>query len=116
MGSRTIESWYNSGVGYPPFDRVEGGIIPAGLGALYSVAETDQFIYFIGDDGGVYQLSGYQTRNVSTPSIANFIENNAFSDAHAFTATIANQQFYIVTFPEADRTYMFSETTVYGLN
>lgn len=109
FGGKTIEQWYNSGVGTPPFDRIEGGIIQKGLGAAESIAENDNFLYFLGDDCSVYQLVGSQVRNITTPALGIAFAGYADpSSAVAYTLTLEAQEYYIIKFNEA--TWAFSES------
>lgn len=110
FGDKTIEPWWNSGVGSPPFDRVEGGIQPKGLGAIHSIAENDQYVYFLGDDRKVYRLAYGQTQAVSNISIANEIEAySTVSDAEGICFTFQHQNFYCLTFPTHNKTFCFNE-------
>lgn len=112
FGEKTIETWFNSGVGNPPFDRVEGGIIAKGIAGVYCIANTDQFLYFLGDDRNVYQLTGSQIRSISTPPIAHAIENYAkVSDSFMFNLKLEGQDFIVLTFPTENITWAYSETT-----
>ena len=111
FGEKTIERWYNSGVGSPPFDRVQGGIIPVGLGAKHSVAHNDEAVYFLGDDKNVYQLVGYSKRKIVTIPIAHNFENSAeVSDAKGVCVTWEGQNFYIISFPTKGETWAYSES------
>jgi len=95
FGDSTIERWFNSGVGQPPFDRIEGGIIQVGLGAANSVAHNDQYIYFLGDDRFVYQMVGSQIRSISTiPLASQYADYSEVSDAVGFCFYYQGQQFY----------------------
>lgn len=121
--SDNTERWYNSGVGNPPFDRIDGGSIRVGLGAVYSVANTDTFVYFLGDDKRVYRLRASTEEAITTSSISNQIESfNDISDAIGFSFTIQGQSFYLLSFPSANKTFLYSENynswtnLAYGVN
>ena len=112
FGEKSTETWYNSGVGNPPFDRVEGGIIAKGIAGVHCICNTDQFLYFLGDDRNVYQLVNSQIRSVSSPQIAHEIENYAtVRDCFMFNMKLEGQDFIIITFPSEDVTWCYSETT-----
>ncbi len=109
FGDITTEVWWNSGNGNPPFDRIEV-IIPVGLDALHSVASNDERIYFLGDDKNVYILKETAVQRISTVNIANQIQGFATtSDAQGHTFNFQGQNFYELTFPNANRTFCFSE-------
>lgn len=110
MGDKTIEGWWNSGVGQPPFDRIEGNIIQVGLGALYSVANSLNQVYFIGDNNQAYALKGSTALPISTQAIAReFASFGSVSDAIGMCYNLDGQWFYEVTFPTADRTFCYPE-------
>ena len=111
MGAETIEPWYNSGTGNPPFDRIEGALITVGLGARYSVSNNDNFMYFIGDDKTAYRLQGAQAGRISDVSFANALEGYTTTDAVGFCYTLQNQNFYQVTFPTSNATWLYHEET-----
>ena len=110
LGDKTIEVWWNSGVGQPPFDRVEGGISQVGLGALFSVASTRDWFYFFGHDNQVYRANGANVQPVFTDALAREIA--AFSitaDAKGIAYYFEGQWMYEITFPTADRTFCHPE-------
>ena len=95
FGERNIESWYNSGVGNPPFDRIQGGIVQKGLSAADSVSSNDKFIYFLGSDRVVYRLAGAQATSITTIPIAAAFQAYAdVSDAVGFCYKFSGQDFY----------------------
>lgn len=110
LGDKTTELWYNSGVGAPPFDRIEGGIIQVGLQALHSVASTRNAVYFLGNDNVVYAMKGASVGAVSplplTQTIAAYTTND---DAIGFTANLDGNWFYVLTFPSANKTWVYLE-------
>ena len=111
FGEETTETWFNSGVGAPPFDRVEGGIIPIGLGAIHSVASNDQWIYWLGDDREVYAAQGAVAQKIATSAISHAIaQYDIVDDAVGACFTWEGQSYYLLTFPNADRSWVFSES------
>ena len=112
FGTKTIEPWWNSGTGDPPFDRVQGGIIQVGTIAGRSVANNDQFIYFLGDDLEVNRVISTQSQVVSTiPLVNEFQTYTHVDDAIGFCFSIQNQEFYFLNFPAEGKTWVFNETT-----
>lgn len=110
-GEKTIEPHYNTETGKPPYSRIDTSIMQKGLGAIYSLSNTDLFMYFLGDDRQVYQLKGASVRHISSPEIDNEIQNySKTDDAVGFCFTMQGQDWYFLTFPTADRTWLFSET------
>lgn len=111
FGERSTEVWYNSGVGNPPFTRIEGQIFEIGLGAINSVAHTDEAMYWLGDDNAIYQASGATKRRVSTSAISHWLDGYSdLSDAYGYTFTVEGLNFYLITFPSQDRTFCLNES------
>lgn len=110
MGEKTIETWYNSGVGSPPFDRLEGGIIPVGLSAIYSVSNNDRFMYFLGDDNQVYQAAGTNAEHITTNALVQeFQSYSSIEDAIGYCFTFDNQHFYMLLFPAEQKSWCYNE-------
>lgn len=115
FGKRSGENWYNSGVGTPPFDRIEGQIINIGLGAIHSVANTPDFIYWLGSDNQIYKARGGQEQVITPAAISAAIQGYpGTGDAYADVFTIDNKKMYVITFPAANRTWCLNEEL--GLN
>jgi hypothetical protein len=115
LGQKTVEKWYNSGDGRPPFDRVEGGIYEVGCGARYSAAQTDQAMYFLGDDRNVYSISNAGLNGNIVPSalVREFSNYGAYSDAIGWTMKFQKQSFYVLKFPSANKTWAYPEGGVW---
>lgn len=110
MGDYSIEPWYNSGVGEPPFDRIEGGLSQVGTAGVHAVTNTDKAMYFLGHDRTCYRLNGYIPEQISSPGINNAIEQFAdVSDCFCFALKFQGQSFVIYSFPSADKTFCYSE-------
>lgn len=111
MGERTIELWWNSGQGNPPFDRIEGGILNVGLGALHSVANTDESMFLFADDRQIYSVGGSVSGVldvISTKAMAKEIQGYAtVSDAIGWTMKLEGQDFYVICFPTQNKTWVY---------
>jgi hypothetical protein len=110
MGDKTIEGWWNSGNGQPPFDRIEGAIMQVGLGALYSVANSANQVYFVANNNQIYAMKGSIAEAISSPALAMEIAKfSTTNDAIGFCYNIYGQWFYEVTFINANRTFCYPE-------
>jgi len=110
FGEKTIETWYNSGSGNPPFARVNGGTMNVGLGAIHSVGATDEYCYFLGDDRRAYRFSSHQPQNITSIAISHQIDlMGDVSDAIGGIVRLEGQSFYALTFPAGNKTLVFSE-------
>jgi len=110
IGTRSAEPWWNTGTGFPPFSRMDGQIIEVGCKAIHSIANTDEFLYWLGDDNAIYQVSGGQKRRVSSPAITHAIEGfSSASDAVGYTLTFEGINFYVIHFPTGNKTFALNE-------
>ena len=110
FGQRSTEGVYNSGVGTPPFARVEGLQFNVGLAAKHSIANTKSFVYWLGSDNNIYRARGGHDQVISTASIVGEINKySTVSDAFAQTFTIDNLNIYMITFPTGKKTWCLIE-------
>lgn len=108
LGDKTTEEWWFSGVGSPPLDQVQGGTRTIGIAAIHSVANNDNAMYFLGDDNRVYQ----NFTPIDTIAIHNQISSfSQVSDAIGFCFTLEGHNFYKLTFPGVNKSFLFSERT-----
>lgn len=98
FGERTIEPFYDKGTGSPPLARIDNAIMQKGLGGFYTIANTDQALYFLADDSNVYQIIQSQLTKISPPSIVNQIKDLNHDTASGYTITYNGQDFYILWF------------------
>lgn len=106
----STETWWNSGVGNPPFDRVQGGTMNIGLASSFSVTASTDFVYFLGTDRVVYRFSANQPDPISPPAIsAEFQSYEKSDDARAYIVNIDGMSFYILNFPSEGKTFAFNE-------
>lgn len=110
FGKKTIERWWNTGTGHPPFDRVQGGIIIKGLLSRDSVSDNGDNIFFLGDDSKVYTLKGGALNAISTQSLAQeFYSYGDISDAVGWCATLRGDQYYFLKFPTQNKFWVYKD-------
>jgi len=111
---KTTPIYWNNGDVQPPLVPVEGRVIEKiGLDALHSVAHTDKFIYWLGDDKMVYRAISGNAQSISSIPIAHAMENYAVTDdAVGYTFRIEGQNFYVLSFPTENVTWCLSEALV----
>lgn len=108
---RSIVAWYNSGVGNPPIEKLQGRIFQVGLAAINSIDRTDDALYWLGDDFSIYQSSAGAKLKISTDAISNEIQGySTVSDAIANVFTIDGINFYCINFPSGGKTFVLNET------
>ncbi len=108
FGGKTIEPWFNSGVGRPPFDRVNGRVRPYGLIGPQAVDTLGEFTYFIDDKRRPHIMSGFSVQPIGdVPLVDEWETYSTVSDAIGFAYTMADQTFFQVSFPTADKSWLF---------
>ncbi len=108
FGEKTIETWWNSNQGRPPFDPIQDGTIPVGLGALHSVANDDDFIYWLADDNQVYLAQGSTAQVISDSALTETIAGyRTIEDAIGWTMSLRGTNMYCLTFPNAQKTWIW---------
>ncbi len=120
LGEYTTEIWYSVSTGNPPFDPVSGGVIDYGCAARFSIASGDNALIWLGtkrnnDQGefiGVCMARGYGVEVISPASINAKISKYAvINDAFAYCYTEGGHEFYVLTFPSANATWVYDTTT-----
>lgn len=112
FGNISTEVLYNSGSPDFPFTRIQGSFQNAGIGAAASIAQLDNTLFWLDNWLTVRRAQGYTPVIVSTPQIAYQISLYAtVSDAIAFSYVHEGHAFYVLTFPRADRTWVYDVAT-----
>jgi len=111
FGSQTTEIWQDAGAGNPPLVRQDSSLVNVGAAGYYCVTNTDQYLYWLGDDRKVYQGVGSSARNVATPEISHIIDSlSVVSDCICSTVVVEGQDFVLFKFTDANRSLLYSET------
>ncbi len=116
IGTATTEVWYDAGTPDFPFGQMPGVFIDRGTIAIYSPAELDNTVLWLGQDryglGIVMQGANYQATRVSTYAIeTEFATYPTLADAIGMTFQIGGHFFYVLTFPTAGKTWALDITT-----
>lgn len=115
IGELTSEVWYNAGTPDFTFQIQPGSFIEHGCIAKYSIAKQDLEIYWLSQDaqGQAIVLRGaeYQVQRISTFAMENeFAGYNLLSDAIGMTYQQEGHTFYVLTFPNANKTWVYDKT------
>jgi hypothetical protein len=121
MGLKSMEFWQDVGSAPNPFARINGASQTWGLAARYSYAPLNNTAIFLGQNpqGGVQvlKLNGYTPVRVSTSDIENIISRfPIYSDAIALTYMIDGHPMYQLTFPSANRSFLYDDSTGFWYN
>jgi hypothetical protein len=116
FGSNSIEVWYDSGALDFPLQRIQGAYNELGCAAAFSVAKMDNGVFWLGQDargrGMVYRANGYNGQRISTHAVEWHIQSYGdISNAIAYTYQQDGHSFYVLTFPSADRTWVYDVAT-----
>jgi hypothetical protein len=117
LGKATSEIWYNAGEEAFPFRRRTNLIMNYGCAAPYSLTFGHNNILFwlaVNRDGGfvVVAAAEYNIKIISTEAInAELRTYSRIDDAIGWITQWDGHIFYILTFPEADKTWAFDLTT-----
>jgi len=117
FGQQTVEFWQNVGTSPLPFGRVSGATRNMGIAAQYSTAFIDDVQLFLGQSlyGGNVEVTvqqGFNLQRVSTDDLDNIIRSFAvWQDAIGFGYILDGHKMYQLTFPSAERSFLFDATT-----
>lgn len=120
LGEVTTEVWTDVGSVIPniitfPFQRVSGTSSQNGCGARFSVARFAETFMFVGRDtlgtATIGMMKGYEYQRVSTHAVENSLVGYNVSDARAWTFQIEGHEFYVITFPSIDLTWVYDLAT-----
>jgi hypothetical protein len=110
FGTDSIQPMYASGSGNPPYDFILNATQEIGCTAPYSISSNNSFLYFLGSDRAIYQMAGLSLRQIGNPAIGQVIEGYSdVSDAFGECFTLDNQNFYMISFPTGNETWLFNE-------
>lgn len=110
FGPDGFEPWWNSGVGSPPFDKIQSAFRPYGLIGKDAIDISDEFIYFIDDQRIPRRLFGLQVTNIGNPALAaEWSKYATVDDAIVYTFILDHRNYSQYTFPTANRTWLYHE-------
>lgn len=116
FGQYSIEFWQNTGSAGFPYAPIKSSTSQIGLAARFSRCKFDNTIAFLGTDTSgqvrVYELQSYLPVAISSPDVEEIINSmSVYSDAVAFSYRINGHQFYQITFPTGNRSFLYDNST-----
>jgi hypothetical protein len=116
IGTQTSTIWFNAGAADFPFQIFPGVFIEHGCVAPYSLAKQDLSIYWLSTDkqgqGIVLKGNNFAASRISTFAIENeFAQYSTISDAIGSTYQQNGHTYYVLTFPTADKTWVWDEAS-----
>lgn len=116
-GATSTEVYYNSGDADFPFTRIASGFIPKGIAAPFSIASHDNSLIWLAEDekgkGLAIVAGGNYRPTIVSPNGVNWqwAQYTTISDAFGFTYQIEGHEFYVLTFPTANATWVLDAAT-----
>jgi hypothetical protein len=116
IGDKTTEIWYDAGGATFPFQRVVGTMLHVGCKAKFSVARfgsqgQEGLMWFGRSERGenvIIKTQGFLDQVVSNPGFGDEVATYATTDdAIAYTYQEDGHEFYVLTFPTADVTWVY---------
>ncbi|MCH7233546.1 packaged DNA stabilization protein gp10 [Xylella fastidiosa subsp. multiplex] len=100
LGARTGEFFINTGAVTGTFQRHSGTEMQIGCASHSTVQRLANTAVWLGHDGSVYRLDGYQPVRVSTQPLEQAIARCNHAEAFAFTFEDRGHQIYYLSFPD----------------
>ena len=112
LGKESTEVYYNSGDADFPFERLPGAFLELGIGAQDSLAKGDLSLWWLTDQVELVRSKGYSAQKVSTETVEyQWSLYERIDDAKGFFYTEAGHKFYQITFPTANKTWVYDVAT-----
>ncbi|CAB4121679.1 Bacteriophage P22, Gp10, DNA-stabilising [uncultured Caudovirales phage] len=120
LGEVTSEVWVDvgnqiTGIISFPFQRIAGTTMQHGCAAKGSIARFGESFAFVAKDtrgtATIGVMTGYAYQKISTHAVENTLVGKVISDAIAYTYRVEGHEFYVVTFPSIDLTWVYDLAT-----
>lgn len=116
FGEYSTEVWFNSGNSDFPFEPIQGAFSHDGIAAKNSVSRTRSGACWLQKNdkgqGMVVKATGFQAQRISTYAIEYQINQYArIDDAIGMSYEMEGHSFYLLTFPTANATWCYDEST-----
>lgn len=116
FGERTTELWSNVGASDFTFARYPGSFVEYGCMSAASIASADTSIYWLGageiGEGLVFRTEQMGALLISTPALTEELRTYPrLDDAIGYTHQLDTHIFYVLTFPTADKTWVYDLST-----
>jgi hypothetical protein len=109
LGQRSGQFFYNTGASTGTWTNRAGAEMDVGAASPWTACRLDNTIYWLGNDGTVYRLEGYQPRRVSTHALEQAFSRADVAQAYAYTFEDRGHKIYYLTV--GGRTWGFDVAT-----
>jgi len=110
-GSKSVEVWYNSGVGNPPFTKIDQGTASIGAASPYVLSSNDSYLYMLASDDNVYRTNAYQWQPIADESICKELRESSTVNAVGYCVNLDGYRFYIIQLPSSNKTLAYCQET-----
>jgi len=112
FGKITTEVWFNQGNTTFPFGRLPGSFMQYGCAATNSIAQMDGELYWVAQSpqgqAFICKTANFAANIISTFAINNELQGYpTLADAIGYTYELNGHFFYVVTFPTANKTWVY---------
>lgn len=97
LGKRSAQFFANTGASVGTFANRPGTEMDTGAASPWTAVRLDNTVYWLGNDGIVYRLAGYQAQRVSTHGLEQFLRRADTSQAFAFAFEDDGHKVYSLT-------------------
>lgn len=116
FGDQTTEIWTNTGGTDFTFSRIPGAFLQFGCKAPHSLCQADGSLYWVSQspqgDCVILRSMNYDRERISTFAIENEFQTYArVDDAIGYIHQMAGHYWYVLTFPTANKTWVFDIAT-----
>ena len=103
-----VEVWYDAGSANFPFQRFDGAYIQRGLASPLALAQEDNTVFWLGEDGIFYRLNGYSPIRISTFGTEHaWAQYPTINDASMYVVTMEGHKFIFLTFLSGNATWCY---------
>lgn len=116
FGPKAIQPYQDTGDFPFPFDVIGGTYVENGIAAPFSVAKMDNSVFWLGSDergnGMVWRANGFTPQRISNHAIEFALQSySRIDDAIAYSYQDQGHSFYVLSFPTADKTWVYDAAT-----
>jgi len=109
FGTKSTNIWTYTGDELNfPFREVTGTAIERGCGAIHTPIRLNNRIYWLGDNGVIYQGEGFKIQRISNHAIETAINSyTSYADAYSYAYEEEGHSFLVMTFPAGNTTWVY---------
>ena len=115
LSTNSSSVWVDAGAFPFPFQRSAGTTSQHGCVSAASISRLGNSFAYVSQDtrgqGIIVVMNGYSPAEISNHAVTSTLENKYLGDSRAFTYQLGGHEFYVVTFPSIDLTWVYDAAT-----